>query len=257
MMEMEMQIIMAILSLTLLLWAEAACAQSATYSASVSVHKDLMSSDPLTENEVSEILDKASKMLKKSAGHADACNVALKLKGPVRTFKSHDTPAKVGKDDLDALHRVDADVPGVDFHVKIVEEIAEFCRFPGTRFAGCSFPPTFRSMIVVHPAKHIDRHSSPDHLQFMPKGTFPDHVLWAHEFGHLAGLGHRDERDPDGQKHGLMTPCRLDAQFPHDALDQVKVSREECSCLLSGPGFGPNGTCGVPGRANLQMQCNQ
>jgi len=115
-------------------------------------------------------------------------------------------------------------------------------------YHGCSFPPNFHSIIVVHPATHTDR-KHPD--KNLDEGKFPDHILWAHEFGHLTGLGHTF--DTVQQKNDLMTPCALDAQFP--SREEVKVSRQECDCLLFGPGFGPNGACPLPGPPP-QLVCN-
>ncbi len=232
-----MQLITPIVSLALLISVEAASAQSRTYSVSVSRHSG---APALTEDDVKEVLANASKVLQKNSGHVDrdddvACNVTFTLKGPVRTFAAPDTPAIVDKPDIDAVHRVDSDVDDVDFHVKVVNKIINFCRFPGALgFHGCSFPPNFRSIIVVHPKMHTNRAGA--HLL-----TFPDHILWAHEFGHLTGLGHRN--DP----RALMTPCPLDEQFSNVPDAQVQVSRNECSCLRSGAGFGPNGTCALPG----------
>jgi hypothetical protein len=224
----EMQVIIAALSLALLMWVEGASAQS-TYSLSVSRHSDV---PQLGEEKVKEILAHASKMLQKNPGHRDtgkevACNVTFLLKGPVRTFSS---PAKiVDEDNIAAVHRVDSDVDGVDFHVKVVEQL-KFCRQggPSGHFAGCSFsPPEFRSMIVVHPALH--RNSEGRIV-----ATFPDHLLWAHEFGHMTGLGHRDD-----EQVALMTPCPLNTQFAGIPDARVQVKRDECRRLLGGPGFRP------------------
>jgi hypothetical protein len=228
-----MQVIMAILSLALLMCVEAASAQTA-YSVSVSRHSDL--SEPLSEDDVKGILDKASKVLKKSAGHLDtpdsvACNVTFTLKGSVRTFGSTDTPAMVDEERVDAVHRVVSDVDGVDFQVKVVRKITNFCRiFSPLGFNGCSFPPNFRSIIVVHPATHTDP-ANPS--QNLPSGRFPDHLLWAHEFGHLTGLGHRDE------PRALMTPCDLSVQFSDVPDSLVQVTPDECRCLRSGLGSCP------------------
>src|SRR3981189_500351 len=107
----KMQIIVAVLFLAVLVWTEPANAQK-TYSVSISRHSDVA----LTEEEVKKILDGASKLLQQNRGYK--CNVAFPPQGPVRTFAS---PDKVFGDlDIDELHRVDADVAGVDFHVKVV-----------------------------------------------------------------------------------------------------------------------------------------
>jgi hypothetical protein len=225
-----------LLSLAPLLWADAAGAQSRTYSASVSRHRD---TPTLSVEEVKSILADASKMLQKNSRQKRdtdddnvKCNVTFTLKGPIRTFASPDTPAIVDKPDIDSVHRVDSDVRGVDFHVQVVNKIINFCRVPdrpgGLGFNGCSFPLNFRSIIVVHPKMHTDVAN--------PSGPalakFPDHLLWAHEFGHLTGLGHRNH------SRALMTPCSL-AEFSNIPDTQVQVTRNECRCLLGGLGSCP------------------
>jgi hypothetical protein len=223
-----MRIITSILSLAVLMWVEAATAQK-TYSLSVSRHRAVPA---LSEGEVKRILADASKMLQKNSRHNHdddiACNVTFTLKGPVRTFASLDTPEVVDKDHIDAVHRVDSNVAGVDFRVKAVKEI-NFCR-PGVDgpFQGCSFsPPDFRSIIVVHPKSHKD-----------PQGRilskYPDYLLWAHEFGHLTGLGHRDD-----EQLALMTRCPLNTQFFNVSNARVQVNSHECRRLLAGPGVRP------------------
>lgn len=223
-----MRIIVGILAIAVLMRLEPASAQK-TYSLSVSRHRDVPA---LSEKEVTQILARASKMLQKNFRHNTdddvACNVAFTLKGPVRTFGSPDTPAVVDKDHIDAVNRVDDDVAGVDFHVKVVKEI-DFCR-PGlrrsARFDGCSFsPPEFLSIIVVHPQLHKD-------LQGRPISNFPDHLLWAHEFGHLTGLPHRCDDS------ALMSSKSV-ARFANSPDTSVQVTRDECRCLLSGPGIHP------------------
>jgi hypothetical protein len=212
-----MQIIKAAAFLAVAMWAGAASAQK-TYSLSVSVHDSLQ---PLSEVDVRAVLSDASRTLQKDANHVDtdgdvACNVAFALKGPIRRFGSPDTPAIVDESHIEAIHRVDADVGDVDFHVKVVKEI-KFCRQgPPSEFHGCSFPSRFRSIIVVH------------------QPGFPDHLLWPHEFGHLTGLPHRIEPGVAaslGQPHALMTPCGTGRL----SNTSVQVNRAECDSLLSGP----------------------
>jgi hypothetical protein len=53
----------------------------------------------------------------------------------------------------DAVHNLDSDVAGVDFHVKVVEEIQFWRSGLNGPFNGCAFPIEFRSVIVVPPAK--------------------------------------------------------------------------------------------------------
>ena len=139
-----MKLIMAILSVALLMLVDQASAQK-TYSVSVSRHAN---APELNEAQVRKILERASKMLQKNSadnGDADvACDVTFILNGPVRTFGTVGTsPNLVDEPHRDAVHKVDSDVTGVDFHVKIVEEI-KFCR-PGLNgsFNGCAFPIEF------------------------------------------------------------------------------------------------------------------
>ena len=218
-----MRILAAILSVAVLMWVEAAGAQT-TYRLSVSRHTAVQD---LTDEDVRRILADASKMLQKGPrdGHNDndvACNVTFTLNGPVGSFGSPDTSDVVKRANIRAVHRVDSNVAGVDFHVKVVNEI-KFCR-RGVRgpSQGCSFsPPDFRSIIVVHPKSH-------------GVSNYPDHLLWAHEFGHLTGLGHRDD-----DKLALMTRCPLNTQFVNISDDRVRVNSQECDRLRAGPGVRP------------------
>jgi hypothetical protein len=233
-----MRTIAAILAVAVLMWVEAAGAQT-TYRVSVSSHTGV---PRLSEEEVKEILANASKMLQKGSRHDHAnndvaCNVTFTLEGPVRPFPRENRPppalAKpvVKRANIRAFHRVDSDVAGVDFHVKVVEEI-KFCR-QGVRgpSQGCSFsPPDFRSIIVVHPKNH-------------GVSNYPDHLLWAHEFGHLTGLGHRDD-----DELALMTPCPLNTQFSNVSDGRVRVNSDECGRLRAGPGVPPPGPLEGPFR---------
>ena len=223
-----MRIIAGIVSLAVLMWVGGATAQKSTYALSVSIHRAVPA---LSDGEVKRILADASKMLQKNPRRNDddvACDVTFTLKGSVGTFESPDRPV-VNRDNIAAFHLVDSNVAGVDFRVKVVKEI-NFCRpdlpNPDGAFDGCSFsPPDFRSIIVVHPKFH----KNPRDLNGPPLSSYPDHLLWPHEFGHLTGLPHRRDR------FALMTPCSL-SDVP-DA--RVQVNRAECRRLLSGPGAPP------------------
>jgi hypothetical protein len=226
--KMTMRIVAGILSLAALMWSEVATAQK-TYSLSVSRHTAV----PLSEDEVKGILDRASQVLQ-SSSHPD-CNVTFTLKGPIRKFPPPDVPFPapdepiVTMDNIKAVHRVDSKVADVDFRVKIVKEI-RFCRpdirHPHGQFDGCSFfPDDSRSIIVVHPKFHKDPHN----LHGDPLRNYPDHLLWAHEFGHLTGLKHRRAR------FALMTPCSL-TEVPDN---RVRITARECRKFRSGPGAPP------------------
>jgi hypothetical protein len=223
-----MRIVAAIFSVALLVWGAPASAQK-TYSLSVSQHRAV---PELSEGEVNTILAEASKMLRKDSSHNSdddvACDVAFTLEGPVRTFGSTDTPEVVDEKHIQAVHRVNSNVAGADFHVKVVKEIT-FCRAGLTGpFNGCSYsPPDFRSMIVIHPKLHRD-------AQGRPVRDFPDYLLWPHEFGHLTGLGHRHR----SEGVALMTPCSL-AEYANLPERRIRVNRAECNCLLSGPASCP------------------
>jgi hypothetical protein len=223
-----MRIIAGILALAALMWAEAATAQK-TYSLSVSHHTAV----PLSEEEVKGILDRASKMLQRNS-HSD-CNVTFTLKGPIRKFPPPDVPFPapdepiVTRDNIKAVHLVASNVADVDFRVKIVKKI-RFCRpdipRPDGLFDGCSFfPDDSRSIIVVHPKFH----KNPQDVDGEPLPNYPDHLLWAHEFGHLTGLKHRRVR------FALMTPCSL-TEVPDN---RVRVIARECRKFRSGPGAPP------------------
>jgi hypothetical protein len=165
------------------------------YSLKVSRHPSVS----FNVQKVDRILADASKMLQK------ACNVALQRIGPMQVLSAN-TPAVIkDQTDRDAVH---AENPGPDpkvISVKIVKKI-EFCRpQQGNSFAGCSWPHSFHSIIVVANEK------------------FPQ-LVWPHEFGHHTGLWHRK-----GLNDALMSPCPLKAT-------NVQITQSECQCLLAGPG---------------------
>jgi hypothetical protein len=198
----NMQIVNRSVCLALLLWVEPASAQQ-VYSLKVSIHKDV---PPLTRDQVDQALRRASDLLKEPG---NKCNVTLKRNGPVEIFEFDAAPKNIRNlDDLEAVHRVPADV-------KIVESI-NFCmgRYDRAGWWGCSWRPEGlpKTMIVV-------RGVSPGPVV----GRDSRFLLWAHEFGHTKGLHHRidDER-------ALMTPCTL------GSLTR-RITNDECTCLKDGP----------------------
>jgi len=223
----QVKIIIAVAAL--LMWVHTASAQK-EYSVSVSRHQDV---PELSEAEVNAILDAASTMLQTNPGAA--CNVKFTLRSPVRTFGSPDThiPPIVDKYHKDAVHGIDSDLAGVDIHVKVVEGIKDVCRFASDRgFRGCSWPHDFRSLIVVHPNRHRDFSTNKLMSEVFPDKKFPDHLLWAHEFGHLTGLvEHRSDAD-DPDKDALMHARDVFDYVFHPR--SVKVNDRECNCFRSG-----------------------
>jgi hypothetical protein len=198
--EIGMQAIIPIAWLALLLgWVEPAGAQQ-VYSLKVSIHKDV---PPLTKDQVDEALDRASKLLKEPGNQ---CNVTLNLSEPIETFDSAPKNIK-SLDDLEAVHRVPADV-------KIVESI-HFCmgKYDKKGWWGCSWRPEgLRKTVIVVRGLH-----SP------VVGRDTRYLLWAHEFGHTKGLHHRID-----DKQALMTPCAIGTLTRH-------ITNDECTCFKDGP----------------------
>ena len=192
---------MTIVSITLFA-AEPTPPKGRMYSVSVSQHEDV--TNPLTEMDIENILARASELLKK-------CNIKFTWDGQLGTFGEDRAPrSPQSKSDIIKVHKIDRGAK-TDLHVKVVEEIKDFCKVDRTpqAFNGCSWPIDFRSMIVV---AH-------------PEDGAPLSSLWAHEIGHLMGLRHTLPSASDS----LMTPC------PIKKTHKV-VTEDECMCYLSGPG---------------------
>src|SRR5262245_41805229 len=143
-----MRIITAVIAL--LMWVEGASAQTEAasapkvYSLSVSRHHEV---PELSVADVNKILNDASQVLQTNPGVP--CNVRFTLaRKEVRTIiGSPGIPSIVDGAHKDAVHAIDSDLAGVDFHVKVVDRIIEVCRFPSTSgFRGCSWPHNFRSL---------------------------------------------------------------------------------------------------------------
>jgi hypothetical protein len=197
-----MQTITVILCLGLLLWVEPASAQK-VYSLKVRIHEDV---PRLTDEQVNETLDRASKLLKKNPGHQ--CNVTFKLKGHVETFGG--APKDIsGPDDLEAVHRVHADV-------KVVNTI-NFCIGQYRPFWGCAWRPEGPKTVIVIRGVRADR---PDDVIV---GRDLRVLLWAHEFAHTKGLHHRIDVE-----QALMTPCEIEAF-------NTLITKDECTCIKKGP----------------------
>ena len=196
-----------VLLLGLLAWVDPAFAQKLTiHPLTVSIHKSLESW--VKPNDVEQILKLASDLLQQSPNN---CRVGFKLKDELATFTS--APASIDNEaDLELVHRVPA-------HVKVVRQINYCIRGPEYGLVGCSWRPNnLRKTVIV----------STDMMSF---GL--EHMVLAHEYGHVAGLLHRD--DPRGE--ALMTPCGIDA-------DRYRINKDECHHFVAGavtqypPGLG-------------------
>lgn len=197
----------AVLLLGLLSWSDPASAQKLKiYPLTVSIHEGVH--PRLTQNDVEQVLRLASDLLQQSP---NSCGVGFKLKGPITTFTS--APASIDDADmLEAVHRVPADV-------KVVQAINFCIQGRQNGLVGCSWRPYGRPKSVIVTA------------QMQMFGL--EHLVWAHEFGHVTGLLHRND-----ERGALMTPCGIDAFNRH-------VNKEECRHFLAGPvqhyppGLGP------------------
>jgi hypothetical protein len=188
---------LAILLLGLLSWSDPASAQKLKmYPLTVSIHATM--SAGLAQNDVEQVLKLASDLLQQSPNN---CGVGFKLNGPITTFTS--APAVINTaDDLEAVHRVPADV-------KVVQGINFCVQGHQTGLVGCSWRPKNRPKTVIVTT------------QMLGFGIEP--VLLAHEFGHTTGLLHRND-----EREALMTPCGLDAFNRH-------INQDECRHFLAGP----------------------
>ena len=193
-----MQVIITVACLGLLLWTELAAAQNSlprvTHPLTVSKHESIN----LTEAQVRDILERASKLLEEDL----RCNVGFRLDGSIGTFATSTPKIINNADDLEAVHRESA-------HVKVVEQI-KFCKQRAARgqpFLGCAWRPGGRpkTMIVTKVESNLSD------------------IVWAHEFGHTTGLQHRVGTDV------LMTPCQL-------YYNTIEIKPAECRCFRLGQG---------------------
>lgn len=191
-------IITAIACLGGMTWLEPASAQQTkTYFVTVGQYKTLK----LKDSDVSKILREASKVLAK-------CKVALKLKGPVGTFDSPDPPVIKDAATRDAVHKV-------NFDVKIVPNALDFCRVEAMQ-EGCAWDPPPN----MPPDKERPRYKSII-VADMPMQDAGK--IWAHEFGHMTGLPHRN--DPNA-----LMAC---------SVENAGINKDECNCFRGGPGSCP------------------
>jgi len=188
--------------LGVLSWGDPASAERLiVHQLTVSIHKSL--ENQVRPSDVEQLLKAASDVLQQSANN---CMVGLKLQGKVTTFDSDTAPASInGPDDLEKVHRVPA-------NVKVVQHINYCIRGFEFGLVGCSWRPNTNlpKTVIVS-------------ADMMSYGSEP--MILAHEYGHVAGLLHRD--DPE---HGeaLMTPCTITAY-------NYRVNADECARFKAGP----------------------
>jgi hypothetical protein len=199
-----MRSIIVIACLALPLCVEPAMAQT-VHPLTVSVHEELR--DLSVGTKVRAALAGASRLLRR-------CHVRLKLKGTINHFDG--PPADITNEtQLEAVHSVAADV-------KIVSKIT-FCRTDGS-FFGCAWRPHDRPKTIIIALNK-------------PGADILGHIVWAHEFGHTAGLPHRKN-----DEQALMWPCTLNPS-------NLNISSRECGCFKRG-----RGGCPTP-RPDPQFTC--
>jgi hypothetical protein len=189
-------------------WIDPAFAQKlTTHPLTVSIHKSL--EGQVTPNDVEQIFALASDLLQKNG---NSCRVGFKLKGKVTTFTS--APASIDNEaDLELVHRVPA-------QVKVVRHINYCIKGPDYGLFGCAWRPNNLPKTVI---------VSTDMM-----GFGMEQMVFAHEYGHVTGLPHRD--DPRGE--ALMTPCAITAF-------NYRINKDECRDFVAGavtqypPGLGP------------------
>jgi Matrixin len=189
-----------ILLLGLLSWGDPASAQKRVtiHPLTVSIHKSLETW--VTPNDVEQVLKAASDLLQQSANN---CMVGFKLQGKVTTFDSGSAPASI--DDAVGLEKVHS----VPAKVKVVQHINFCIRGSEYGLVGCSWRPNTKLPKTVVISAEMMRYGS-------------EPMIFAHEYGHVAGLPHRD--DPKA----LMTPCVITAL-------NYRVNALECGRFNAGP----------------------
>ena len=120
----------------------------------------------LTDANANSILTDSSVILNTNDGIGDiACSISFSLSGNVTTFTTGTGVIENGTDFNTVI--------GLPGHVKVVNHIKWCGGFapPGHMFGGCASPPG-NSFVVV-------------------RATY-EGTIWAHEYGHIKGLPHRD-----------------------------------------------------------------
>ena len=205
----KMRTIVVPACLGLLLWVDPVSAQElppVVHTLKIIAHPTIL--PRLTIKKVKNILVGSSRLLT----IRNRCNVKFELDGPITSFPAGTPKDILTEDQLEAVHRVTAcgSQPSCS-DVKLVATI-KFCKTPRNRgVVGCAWrrPENGpKTMIVTHTQT--------------TQGI--REIVWAHEFGHTAGLQHRDD-DPGA----LMTHCDM-----HGGT--VKVEDVECNCFRAGPG---------------------
>lgn len=170
-----------------------------------------MPSVNLTERDADLILGEMSYVLRGFDGSDDIeCNIAFCRDGTIEEYAIDDSII-----DKEAELLAVAAIPQ---DIKVARNI-NFCSGEFQSFAGCAVGDTF---IVRDPGIII---------------TSDDGINWAHEYGHVRGLGHRKDPDPNAVMVEGTTPISR------------RVNPTECTAFRSGPSSAAVGVS-MPGPAS-------
>jgi hypothetical protein len=189
----------------LLLWIQPASSREMkTHPLTVSIHEAVRPTVEAAcrQAHLPDIKKCIRKFLKEASDTLRQCKVRFSLKGPVGRFGSRQHPDEspsaniTDASKLEEVHQLPADVKIVSKITHCVEEDIQ------TGNPGCAFrPPNLRKTVIVT----------------VPFFSGHDGILWAHEYGHTAGLFHRFKQGDTN----LMTPCRI-------TTDSTDIDEDQC-----------------------------
>ena len=148
----------------------------------------------LSNADVDRILSDAGNLLQNNDGTGDvSCNMAFARSGDVTTFTTGNGNINSGPD-YDA-------VVGLAGNVKVVNRI-NWCSVLRPSFIGCAFGSEHSFVVVRHT-------------------TSLEGILWAHEYGHNKGLGHRNN-----DANALMNQINGNTRTMVNANECAAIRRE-------------------------------
>ncbi len=178
----------------------AGCTPTVTHELAI----DRYTTSSLTNAQADAILADATTVLNTNDGDGDvACKVALVRDGDVSVFSTGD-----GSIDSSTEFSTILALPG---YVAVVNQI-NWCGALIPNVIGCA-PVPGASMAVV-------RFTSSQ-----------EGILWAHEFGHTKGLGHRND-DPNAVMNGTINSSRL--RITSDECSAFRMEEESASSSTAG-----------------------